>query len=155
MVGVLGQILPPPASLFNVSGMAEAMDMASGVSAGRLAQIEAERTTAVLGDTLNFPMPHLIDAVPGIDLGDGFRAPFRIDTPALLVTGSLDGRTPLEEQAEVIEQFTNRAQIRVENAGHNVFEAHPEVQSLLVRFFSEAAVDDTVLSLPPPTFQVG
>lgn len=155
MVGVLGQILPPAASLFNVSGMAEAMDMASGISAGRLAQVEAERASAVLGDALNFPMPHLIDTVQGIDLGDGFRAPLRIDTPALLVTGSLDGRTPLEEQAEVIEQFANRAHISVENAGHNVFEAHPEVQNLLVRFFSSMPVEDTSLSLPPPIFRTG
>ena len=91
---------------------------------------------------------------PGVDLGEAFRAPIRIETPALLVAGSLDGRTPLEEQAEVIAQFGNRSQVLVENAGHNVFEAHPEVLSLLVRFFSEEPVADTRLSLPPPTFPV-
>jgi len=149
---VLSDLLSDPAGLFNVRGMPEAMDLASGVSPGRLAIIEDEAKTAVLGDAFNFPMPHLLGAIPGIDLGEAFRAPLRIDTPALLVAGSLDGRTPLEEQAEVIAQFQNKSQALVENAGHNVFEAHPEILSLLVRFFNEEPVADTRLSLPPPTF---
>ncbi|CAN5371175.1 alpha/beta fold hydrolase [soil metagenome] len=149
---VLAPLLGDPAGLFSVRGMPEAMDLASGVSPGRLAIIEAEAKTAVLGDAFNFPMPHLLGAIPGVDLGENFRASIRIETPALLVAGSLDGRTPLEEQAEVIAQFQNKSQVLVENAGHNVFEAHPEVQTLLVRFFREEAVGDTTLSLPPPTF---
>lgn len=151
---VLTPLFPPPHRYFNLSGMPEAMDLASGVSPSRLAMIEKEAKTAVLGDAFNLPMPHLLGAIPGVDLGDDFRAPIRIETPALLVAGSLDGRTPLEEQAEVIAQFQNKAQVLVENAGHNVFEAHPEVQTLLVKFFGEHAVQDTRLTLPPPTFPI-
>jgi len=154
MTQVLAQAFPPPERLFTVSGMPEAMDMASGITAARLAEVEAERQAAVFGDAFNFPMPHLRGAVPSIDLGDDFRAPTRIGTPALLVAGSLDGRTPLEEQAEVIDQFTNRTELMVENAGHNVFEAHPGVQTHLVRFFAEETVGDATLTLPPPTFQI-
>lgn len=154
MTEALAPMMPHPSGLFGISGMPEAMDIASGISPERLALVEAERTTAVLGDAFNFPMPHLLGAIPGIDLGPNFRAPIRIDTPALLVAGSLDGRTPLEEQAEVIAQFHNKAQVLVENAGHNVFEAHPDVQGLLVKFFNEEAVADTTLMLPPPTFAV-
>ena len=151
---VLTPLFPPPHRYFNISGMPEAMDMASGISPARLALIEKEAKTAVLGDAFNLPMPHLLGAIPGADLGEDFRQPIRIETPALLVAGSLDGRTPLEEQAEVIAQFQNKAQVLVENAGHNVFEAHPEVQTLLVKFFDEEAVSDTQLTLPPPTFAV-
>ena len=151
---VLTPLFPPPHRYFNLSGMPEAMDLASGVSSARLALIEKEAKTAVLGDAFNLPMPHLLGAIPGVDLGDDFRQPIRIETPALLVAGSLDGRTPLEEQAEVIAQFQNKAQVLVENAGHNVFEAHPEVQTLLVKFFGEHAVQDTQLTLPPPTFPI-
>lgn len=150
----LASIIPPPHRYFGISGMPEAMDMASGISPARLALIEREAKTAVLGDAFNLPMPHLIGAIPGVDLGEDFRQPVRVETPALLVAGSLDGRTPLEEQAEVIAQFQNKSQILVDNAGHNVFEAHPEVQTLLVKFFREDAVSDTKLSLPPPTFPV-
>ena len=150
----LAPFLGSMAGQLGVTGMPEAMDLASGISAGRLSLIEAEARTAVLGDALNFPMPHLLGAVEGVDLGDDFRAPFRIETPALLVAGTLDGRTPLEEQAEVAAQFQNRTQVTVENAGHNVFESHPEVQDVLVRFFRGDAVADTSLSLPPPTYRL-
>jgi pimeloyl-ACP methyl ester carboxylesterase len=150
----LASVIPPPHRYFNISGMPEATDLASGISPARLALITEEAKTAVLGDAFNMPMPHLLGAIPGVDLGEDFRASIRIDTPALLVAGSLDGRTPLEEQAEVIAQFRNRTQVVVENAGHNVFEAHPEVTPLLVKFFGEQPVSDTNLTLPPPTFPV-
>jgi pimeloyl-ACP methyl ester carboxylesterase len=150
----LAPFLGDVADLLSVTGMPEATDLASGISPGRLALIQREAKTAVLGDSLNFPVPQLLGAVPGIDLGEGFRASIRIDHPALLVAGSLDGRTPLAEQDEVAAQFQRKSRVIVENAGHNVFEAHPEVQALLVRFFSGEAVADTRLGLPPPKFKV-
>lgn len=155
MVEVLAPFLGRIAGSLQVSGMPEAMDMASGISAERLALVQREVRTAVLGDALNFPMPHLVGAVPGVDLGEAFRAPITIEQPALLVAGSLDGRTPLEEQAEVAAQFRRKSRVMVEHAGHNVFEAHPEVQALLVRFFGGEDVADTRLSLPPPVFALG
>jgi len=142
------------AGLLGVSGMSEAMDVASGISPRKLAMVEREAKTAVIGDALNFPMPHLLGAVPGADLGEAFRSPFRIPNRALLVAGSLDGRTVLAEQAEVAVQFENKSQILVENAGHNVFEAHPEVRDLLLRFFRGEPVRDTRLSLPAPKFRI-
>lgn len=151
---VLTPYLPSLMGLLSVSGMPEAMDLASGITARRLTLTRREAKTAVLGDSLNFPMPHLLGAIPGVDLGDGFRAAFRIPNQSLLVAGSLDGRTCLEEQAEVAAQFQNTSQVLVENAGHNVFEAHPQVQDLLVRFFKGEAVADTKLSLPPPKFRI-
>lgn len=142
------------ANLPGIAGMPEAMDLASGISPGRLALVRREAKTAVLGEALNFPMPQLLGVVPGVDLGAGFRAPFRIDHPALLVAGTLDGRTPMSEQDEVAAQFRHKSRVIVENAGHNVFEAHPDVQGLLVRFFRGEAVADTRLALPPPKFKV-
>ncbi|WP_339932225.1 alpha/beta fold hydrolase [uncultured Brevundimonas sp.] len=153
-VAMLAPFLARMGGVIEISGMPEAMDLASGISPARLRLVEQEAQTAVLGDALNFPMPHLLGAVPDVDLGEAFRAPMSIDTPALLVQGTLDGRTPLEEQAEVADQFRHKSTVVVENAGHNVFEAHPEVQDLLVRFFRGEAVADTRLSLPPPVFRV-
>ncbi|MBL8770192.1 MAG: alpha/beta fold hydrolase [Phenylobacterium sp.] len=138
----------------SVSGMPEAMDLASGISPRKLAMVRREAETAVFGDALNFPMPHLSGAVGGVDLGEAFRRPIRIDHPSLLVAGSLDGRTVLEEQAEVAAQFRNRTQVLVENAGHNVFEAHPEVQAMIVRFFRGERLSDARLALPPPKFRI-
>lgn len=151
---VLTPLMGGLTGLLRVTGMPEAMDMASGISPQRLALVEEEARTSVFGDALNFPMPHLRGLIPGVDLGDAFREPIRIDAPALLIAGTLDGRTPLEEQAEVAAQFHQKSQIIVENAGHNVLEAHPEIQNLLVRFFSGSPVADARLSLPPPAFQI-
>jgi pimeloyl-ACP methyl ester carboxylesterase len=135
-----------------VGGMPEAMDIASGMSPAKRALVEREAKTAVLGDSFNFPMPQLSGAIPGIDLGDRFRAGFKTDVPALLIAGTLDGRTPLAEQAEVAAQFRRKAQLTVVNAGHDVLEAHPDVGPLLVRFFKGEKMADTTLTLPPPRF---
>lgn len=151
---MLAPFLGDVADWLSIGGMPEATDLASGISPGRLAMVRREAQTAVLGAALNFPMPQLLGAVPGVDLGEGFRASIRIDHPALLVAGTLDGRTPLAEQDEVAAQFQRKSQIVVENAGHNVFEAHPDVQDLLVRFFRGETVADARLSLPPPRFPV-
>jgi len=153
-MAALTPLLGDVGGLLSLRGMPEAMDLASGISPRRLALVRREARTAVLGETLNFPMPQLLGAIPGVDLGEGFRAPISIEHPALLIAGSLDGRTPLAEQDEVAAQFRRKSRVIVENAGHNVFEAHPEVQPLLVRFFRGDAVADTRLTLPPPTFKL-
>jgi pimeloyl-ACP methyl ester carboxylesterase len=151
---VLAPFLSDVTDLLSFRGMPEAMDLASGISPRKLALVRREAKTAVVGSALNFPMPQLLGAVPGVDLGEGFRAPFRINNPSLLIAGTLDGRTPMAEQDEVAAQFQRKSRVIVENAGHNVFEAHPDVQPLLVRFFKGEAVADTRLSLPPPKFKL-
>lgn len=152
---VLAPFMGEFANIPGIAGMPEATDLASGISPARLALVRREAKTAVLGEALNFPMPQLLGVVPEADLGEAFRASFRIDHPALLIAGTLDGRTPVSEQDKVAAQFTRKARVTVDNAGHNVFEAHPDVQGLLVRFFRGEAVADTRLSLPPPRFQLG
>jgi pimeloyl-ACP methyl ester carboxylesterase len=151
---VLAPFMNEFANTLGIAGMPEATDLASGISPARLALVRREAKSAVLGEALNFPMPQLLGVVPGVDLGPGFRSPLRIDHPALLVAGTLDGRTPMSEQDEVAAQFKRKSRVIVENAGHNVFEAHPDVQGLLVRFFRGEAVADTQLSLPPPKFKL-
>ena len=154
-LSVLAPFLADMDGMLSVSGMPELTDLASGISPGHRVQLAREARTAVLGDALNFPVPHLLGAIPGIDLGEGFRSPIRIDHPTLLVAGSLDGRTPLEEQADVAAQFTRKSRILVENAGHNVWESHPEVRARLIRFFAGEEGLDTTLTLPPPKFALG
>lgn len=151
---VLAPFLGDVANLLNLRGMPEAMDLASGISQRRLALVRREARTAVLGEALNFPMPQLAGAIRGVDLGEDFRTSIRIDHPALLIAGSLDGRTVLAEQDEVAAQFQRKSRVMVENAGHNVFEAHPEVRPLLVRFFRGEPVADTRLTLPTPEFRL-
>ena len=92
---------------------------------------------------VNFPMPQLRGAVPGLDLGDRFRREIRSNHPVLLFAGDLDVRTPLEEQAEATAGLANLHRIVVRNGGHDLFEAHPDVPGLLIAFFSGRPVTVT------------
>ncbi|CAN5134463.1 alpha/beta fold hydrolase [soil metagenome] len=145
--GQLGQGSP-------VNGMGDIMDLASGISPAKLAMVQREAKTAVFGDSLNFPMPHLSGAVPGVDLGEAFRRPISTRIPALLISGTLDGRTPIAEQAEVAAQFQRKTWIKVENAGHDVLETSPEIARRLVAFFKGEAVDPSPIKLSPMKFAV-
>lgn len=123
-----------------IRGMPEAMDLSSGASAARLAQIRTEAEFAILGDAMNFPIPHLAGAFPDLNLGDDFRAPFSTSVPALLIAGDLDGRTPLEEQRLTGRQFTNARWIEVENAAHDVLLGTPQIPARLAAFFRGEAL---------------
>jgi pimeloyl-ACP methyl ester carboxylesterase len=136
----------------SLDGMSLAMDLASGISTERRARVQAQADTALLGDALNFPMPHLQGAIPGIDLGEDFRSPVRSDRPTLFLSGTLDGRTYLEAHAEIAEGFSNGAIVTIENAGHNLFFSHPEVVDIIADFFAGAPAKRRTLTAPAPSF---
>ena len=134
------------------NGMAVAMDLASGISPVRRTQVDAQAETALPGDALNFPMPHLDGAIPGIDLGDAFREPVTSDRPALFFSGTLDGRTFPEAHAEIADGFPNGAIVTIEHAGHNLFFSHPDIVPLIADFFAGAPADARTLAAPRPRF---
>jgi pimeloyl-ACP methyl ester carboxylesterase len=131
-------------------GMGELMDVASGIGDARLAEVRRQAPNALTGIAVNFPMPQLRGSVTGLDLGDRFRREISSNRPALLFSGDLDVRTPLEEQAEATAGLSNLHHILVRNGGHDLFEAHPDVPALLVAFFSGRRVGVTELVLPAP-----
>lgn len=131
-----------------LSGMAETMDLASGISAQRLALVQEESKSALLGDALNFPMPQARELAAGFDLGDEFRAPARFDAPALLIAGTLDGRIPVSEQREAGAQFTHAKWVTIENGGHDVLASTMELRPLLIRFFNREPASDATIKLP-------
>lgn len=133
-----------------MSGMPELMDVASGITDARLALVRRQAPASLLGTATNFPMPQLRGAVPGLDLGDDFRREIRSGIPVLLLSGDLDVRTPLEEQAEATAGLKRLHRILVRNGGHDLFEAHPGVPAILAGFFSGRKVTVTELALPEP-----
>lgn len=130
-------------------GMPEAMDIASGITAARLAQVNAQAPASLLGRATNAPMPQLAGAIPGIDLGDAFRREIRSDAPTLVFMGDLDVRTPLEEQAAAMAGLSRRQTILFRNGGHDLFEAHPEVAAILSAWFRGEKLEVKELVLPP------
>jgi pimeloyl-ACP methyl ester carboxylesterase len=134
------------------SGMGEAMDVASGISRRRLKLFEQQSPDSLLGDIVNFPMPHIGDALGVPDLGDRFRAPFKSDVPVLFMSGTLDGRTYPESARELIKRFRRGSHLIVENGGHNLFEASPLIKDVVVAWFKGEAPKAATLTLTPPQF---
>ena len=139
------------AQVSSFRGMPEAMDLASGVTSERLVQIREEAKSAVLGDALNFPMPHIAGIRPQIDLGDAFRGNFQSDTPLLLISSTLDGRTYPEASAEQLKSFPNGQRLIVENGGHNIFEADERVADAVVSFFKGEPIPGRI-TMDAPSF---
>lgn len=126
-------------------GMMLAMDCASGATARRMADIEAQRTSALLDDTFNLPFPFVGDVMGITDLGDGFRAPVKSSTPTLFCCGTLDGRTPISNAVSARAGFSDSRLIVVEGTSH-------EVPSVLIephlRFLRGEDVGDMRIQIP-------
>ena len=140
------QFLAQPQSF---SGMPEAMDLASGVSPARMARLEKEFPTSILGDALNFPMPQVAGIRPGIDLGESFRAPLKSSIPTLFISATLDGRTYPAEAAATVAGFANGARLIVENGGHNIYEADPRIGDAVLAWFKGQPVPPAIHFDPP------
>lgn len=132
--------------------MPYAMDAASGLSAERAARLERERRETLLGDAINLPFPAVIDALGVPDLGPAFRAPVETDVPALFISGTLDGRTPVSNADEVRAGFSNSAHLVLENAGHSdpLFLSSPRIEAVMRAFLSGEPVADERVVVPLP-----
>ncbi len=131
-----------------------AMDIASGVSAKKLDMINSQAKSALLGKYLNFPMPALNNLDPQLDLGAEFRSELEADIPTLLFTGTLDGRTYPESQTEAVSGLGHVTQIKVVNAGHNLYTSSPEVLERMISFLGNSSVSEQDIQLPLPEFEL-
>lgn len=129
-----------------------AMDIASGITAERLALVEQQAKTSLLGLMLNFPMPQLNNQLNGLDLGDSFRADPINNIPTLLLSGTLDGRTYLASQYEATSGLSALTKVTIENAGHNLFMSSPKVTQVIKQFLNDQAIKDKTISIDLPDF---
>jgi pimeloyl-ACP methyl ester carboxylesterase len=134
------------------NAMSFAMDIASGISDERLALINDQAKTSLLGLALNFPMPQLNKAVKGLDLGDRFREDPVSDIPTLLLTGTLDGRTYIESQNSATRGLSNLTKIQINNAGHNLFMVSPQVTKVMKLFLSNKEITLKSITINLPEF---
>ncbi len=136
------------------NAMPLAMDIASGVSAERMAIINAQTPKSVLGDVLNFPY-FSIGAELGIpDLGDEFRTPLISAIPTLFVTGTLDVRTPPANMQAALPGFSAASQLIVNGAGHDndLWLSHPEIADTLEAFVQNRWQGVKQLQMPKVEF---
>jgi pimeloyl-ACP methyl ester carboxylesterase len=139
-------------SAVTFGAMELAMDVASGISPRMSRLVAKQARTSLVGDALNFPLPQLAH-LPGIpDLGDDFRSPVKSKVPVLFLSGTLDGRTYPESAARIAARFPNSTRLIVENCGHNLFEAAPQIQEFIVAYMRTGRLPAPTISLPPPRF---
>ena len=136
-----------------ISVMTLVTDISSGVTKARKQQIQNEARTALLGDTVNFPVSEMGDVFGNPDLGDTYRSPIKTDIPTLFVSGVLDNNTQPFQADEVRKTFKNSIHIVIDHAGHESMVIDPQVQQTMVQFLRGEDVSKVKLSLPPLKFQ--
>jgi pimeloyl-ACP methyl ester carboxylesterase len=134
-------------------GMPDLTDVASGISKPRLARVTREARTAIVGDALNFPMPHLSGAFGDIELPPSFRRLSKTSVPTLLIIGTLDGRTFPAEQRKDVSRFSNVEIVTFENAGHNLFVLNDEIQQTILDFMQGAPPPKPAIATDFPALQ--
>ena len=139
-----------PDEPITLAPMSTAMDVASGMSAERLAYFDEQSLRALLGGYLNFPMPQLLGAWPDLDLGPDFRDGPTGDTPILLLSGTLDGRTYPDSQCEAVTGLTDVTTITIQGAGHNLFMTSPGVGEAMHRFLKGERPERHVIEVEVP-----
>ncbi|WP_224248530.1 alpha/beta fold hydrolase [Hyalangium gracile] len=125
-----------------------AMDAASGVSPTRRARIAREAGTAMLGGAVNAGVPEAA-WIPGmVDLGEAFRGPLKASNPVLMISGTLDGRTP-PDNAEALRPGLSRAvHLVLEGAGHDgLFQSDPRILERMKSFMRGEKVADERLEV--------
>jgi len=133
-----------------LSPMSLAMEAASGASPAKRDRVRQQAESATLGDALSFPILHAENTLNDLDLGDQFRAPFRSGHQALIVSGTLDGRTYPDQHRVVASTFAESGFISLINGGHNAALVTPEVQQRIKAFFLGHAVSAEPVMLPAP-----
>jgi pimeloyl-ACP methyl ester carboxylesterase len=136
------------------SAMSFVMDCASGASPERLKRIEREAPDGLVGNAVNFPFPEIGAAWNAPDLGEEFRGPLRSDVPVLLISGTLDGRTPPTNAEEILTGLPNGLHLVVEGAGHHddLFVGPDELRRRMVAFAAGQSISTEPIRLPPLKF---
>lgn len=129
------------------------MDVSSGTSKARKAQIEKEAKTALLGDIVNFPISVMGDIIGNPDLGDEYRSPIKTNVPTLFISGVLDNNTQPFQADEVRKTFKTSTHIIIENAGHESMLVEEKVQQTMVDYLRGQDVSKVKINLPALKFQ--
>jgi len=132
-------------------GMSMGMDLASGISPYRRKLIEMQAKTSLLGDAINFPYLHQYDALPQLDAGPEFRAPYPSELPVLCISGTLDGRTAPGNAEETLKYLPNGRHLVLEGAGHSdpLFLSSPRILEVMKAFFSGETVVNERIKVGP------
>lgn len=113
--------------------------------------IETQAANTLLGDAINYPFPDLCAGLKVRDLGDRFRGPFESSIPALLISGTLDGRTPVLNGEKVLSQLTRGQHLVIDGAGHSdpLFLSSPRILECMQAFMQGEKIPVDRIELDP------
>jgi pimeloyl-ACP methyl ester carboxylesterase len=97
--------------------------------------------------------PEVCEAIGVPALGDDFRAPLVSAIPTLLISGTLDANTPVAQAEAHRRRLSRSAHLIVTNAGHESTLPVPEVQQVILDFFSDRMVTDRTIVVPVPNIR--
>ncbi len=129
------------------------MDMQSGISQDRKRIMKRQIDDAILGSTINFLQFEWMQTTNFRQLPKQFRKmkPNKVD--ALLLSGTMDGRTYVSSAIELAKKFKNGRHIIIENAGHDLYMQSPLVSETVLAFFKENEIGTNRIKLKPILFE--
>ena len=116
------------------------MDCQTSAPTSRVRAAEQQSKTALLGNaTLDFP--EVCQAWGVAPLDDSYRQPVVSTIPSLLISGTLDGRTPVKNAEDAMRGLRNATHLIVDGASHgdDLFLSSPEIVPTILKFLSGAA----------------
>jgi pimeloyl-ACP methyl ester carboxylesterase len=138
----------------SINATAFLMDCSSGVSKQRQEQIRREAGETLLGDAINFPFPEGCDAWGNPDLGDSYRSQINSPVPTLLISGTLDGFTPVSNAEEVTKGLSNSVHVIIDGGGHEDLLTGPQkAKEVVLEFMKGMPVSTKSISFPPIKFK--
>jgi hypothetical protein len=151
-VRLLPDHLVAPGQPVSMQCMPILTNLASGISRGRRKSVFAQTPGSLFGEYLD-PTRQYDGIAAVLDVGDDFRKTPISSIPTLVFSGTLDGRTVLEEQREATLGLTRATRITVENAGHNLLDSlTPELLSALDQFMTNRPVEPTTILVAASRF---
>jgi hypothetical protein len=120
------------------------------VSPARQARIDRETSTSILTDAINYPFSDagFRNAWGVQDLGPSYRAPVVSNVPALIMAGTIDGRTSVWAAREVKKGFRNSSFVLLDGFAHDIYIHSPALLDVMTRFMRGDRVRDTTISIP-------
>ena len=135
------------------NAMSYAMDCASGVSAGRHERINRETNRTLLGNAINLPFPDICEAWGVVRLGNSFRRPPSSNVPVLIISGTIDGRTPVSNGQALSKGLARSVQLVIEGASHDgLFASSPRISEVVAEFVKTGRISTSRISLGPISF---
>jgi len=138
--------------LNSIRPMSFAMDMQSGISEKRQKEVENQIDNTMLGSTINFLLYEWMQAIDFPQLPAQFRAMPMNAVDALLLSGTLDGRTYVSSAKEIAKKFKNGQHVIIENAGHDLYMESPVIGDMVLDFFKGKQLNLDRIVLKPTIF---